>query len=56
MTSQRDQIAEAYFAIVALLGSRIISLDTRHQLEVFREYLEKELAQEDDKSDAAAAS
>jgi len=55
MTTSRDHIAEAYKAIVALLESRIISLGTRRQLEVFRVYLEKELAEELNKSHNAAA-
>jgi hypothetical protein len=55
MTTSRDHIAEAYYAVVALLESRIISLATRHQLEVFQVYLEKELAEELNKSYNAAA-
>ena len=51
-----DQKAAAYFAIVSLLESRIISAATRRQLEIFREYLEKELADELNRSHKAAAS
>jgi hypothetical protein len=51
-----DQQAVAYFAIVALLESRIISPATRRQLEELRDKLEEEMAAEDNKSHNAAAS
>jgi hypothetical protein len=50
-----DQKAVAYFAIVGLLESRIISPATRRQLEELRDRLEKELAAEANKSLNAAA-
>jgi hypothetical protein len=50
-----DEKAVAYFAIVALLESRIISPGTRRQLEKFRDKLEKEMIAEANKSLNAAA-
>ena len=50
-----DQKAVAYFAIVGLLESRIISPATRHQLEKLHDILEKELAPEANKPLDAAA-
>jgi hypothetical protein len=46
MTAERDHIAEAYYAIVALLESRIISPATRLELEKLRHKLEGEMAVE----------
>jgi uncharacterized protein involved in response to NO len=42
-----DQKAVAYFAIVGLLESRIISPATRRQLERLRDKLEQEMAADD---------
>jgi hypothetical protein len=50
-----DQKAVAYFAIVALLESRIISPATRLQLEELRDKLEQEMLAEANKSLNAAA-
>jgi hypothetical protein len=44
VTAGRDHIAAAYFAIVALLQSPIISPATRRQLEILRDKLEGEMA------------
>lgn len=55
MTTKRDHIAESYYAVVALLESRIISPATRHQLEIFQAYLEKEIADELNNSGDIAA-
>lgn len=55
MTAGRDRIVEAYFAIVALTESPIISPATRRQIEILRDMLEEEMAAESDKSDNAAA-
>jgi len=55
MTNERDHIAEAYHAIVALLESRIISSITRRQLEIFRQHLEQEMAAELNESGDIAA-
>lgn len=56
MTAERDHIAEAYFAITALLQSKIISPPTRHRVKVLREILEEEIATEINKSRHGAAS
>ena len=55
MTVVGDQKAIAYFAIVGLLESRIISPATRRQLEELHDKLEKEMAAEHDKFLNAAA-
>jgi hypothetical protein len=55
MTNERDHTAEAYFAVVGLLESAIISPVRRHELEKLREKLEKEMAAELDKSGDIAA-
>ena len=56
MTSQRDQKAAAYSAIIGLLESRIISPTTRQELERLRDEIEKEIVDELNKSKQAAAS
>lgn len=55
MTNERDHTAEAYFAVVGLLESAIISPVRRHELEKLREKLEKEMAAELNKSGDIAA-
>jgi hypothetical protein len=55
MTNERDHTAEAYFAIVALLESPIISPTRRHELETLRDKLEKEMAAQLNQSGDVAA-
>jgi hypothetical protein len=56
MSMERDHTAEAYFAIVALLESPIISPATRRELEKLSERLEKEMAADLNKSYKAGVS
>jgi len=55
MTSKRDYTAEAYFAVIALLESPLLSSERRRELERLRERLEKEMMTELNKSDGIAA-
>lgn len=55
MTKERDQTAEAYFAVVGLLESAINSPINRRQLEILRDKLVEQMAVERNKSGDIAA-
>jgi hypothetical protein len=55
MTKERDHTAEAYFAVVGLLESAIISPISRRQLEVLRDKLVEQMAVERNKGGDIAA-
>ena len=55
MTNQRDHTAEAYFAVVALMESTVISPEKKRELERLRRKLEQEMVAELDNSCDIAA-